>query len=178
MSKKIRQHPKIGGTHVMTSERLNNPLHDQIPSSEVNPFVIAQGRKKIARIPVNYVPPKKWTPAEIEKYCRELLKWFKADENAYFYQEFNVLAGIPNSTIDELSIKNGIIAETIQMCKDVQEIRIATDALKGKVNTNMATLMLKKYNTGYDEKKAAGGLNDEETNVLKNEAKKLMREQT
>lgn len=109
--------------------------------------------------------PAKYTLKYVNEEADRLLKFFK-NKTTIFLKEFAVYRGYSRQRLSEFGKISPKFSDALKVCKDIQEMRIATGALKGKYNASFAIFALKNVAGWRDKQEVdhSGGLNVTITN--------------
>ena len=79
---------------------------------------------------------------EVQKIAEDMIDWMQSPLN-YVFKDFLSQTGLSKSNINSFKNKYDFFAEAYALCKNMQEFKIAQDALRNKIQTTFAIFMLK-----------------------------------
>lgn len=97
--------------------------------------------------------PDDWTEEKANELGRELVEWFRKNENHIFWQEFLLLEKALYKDLIQYLLRKfpkSEFARCVDMAKKFQEIRLCNGALNRTLNPTMA-IFLTKVHHGYSE---------------------------
>jgi len=130
--------------------------------------------------------PKKYTKEFIEKLALDMLEWFglnlngKTNQQAFenngnlLLKKFAVLNGFTYQRISEFAHKNDYFAQVLELCKETQYVKIA-DAITNAKGNPAGVIFLGKQFGMRDREPGETGLNQDEIQSLKTQAKQVIK---
>ena len=79
---------------------------------------------------------------EIKQFAEDMIDWMQSPLN-YVFKDFLAQSGLSRSNLDYFKKHYDFFADAYKLCQNMQEFKIAQDALRNKIQTTFAIFMLK-----------------------------------